>query len=81
MGFAIFVLLLTGLIIFIFRKTLFRKEVVRRLSVDRARHETTRIPVTGKCPCGMPRCRYKGRKHPSATFDEAPLRNRHKHGG
>lgn len=77
MGFII-VLLVAGLIIYlVLKRTLFRKNVVRRLSTDRAAAEAKRVPVRGVCACGMPRCRYKGRKHPTATLDEAPLRNRH----
>jgi len=81
MGFAIFVLLMIGLILWLSRRILFRKKVIRKLSMDRIKHEAARVPVRDKCPCGMPRCRYKGKQHPPAILEEAPLRNRHKHGG
>jgi hypothetical protein len=71
-------MVLCGLIWFVLSR---RTRTVRRVSTDRARHEATRVPVTGKCACGMPRCRYKGKQHPPATMDEAPLRNTRHHRG
>jgi len=67
MGFAIFVLLMIGLVAFLSRKALFRKRVVRRLSDDQQLYESSRVPVTGPCACGKPRCPYKGKKHPPQT--------------
>ena len=59
-----------------------KRKVIRSVSRDRAAHEATRVPVTDKCACGKPRCRYKGKKHPSAVPHEAPLRNGyHRRGG
>jgi len=75
MGFAIFVLLMIGLVVFLSRKALFRKKVVRRLSHDQRLYENSRVPVTGPCPCGMPRCPYKGRQHPPQA---GPGRHAHK---
>jgi len=73
-GFTIFVVLMILLVI-IARKKLSRKRVVRRLSHDRDLYESSRVPVTAPCACGMPRCPHKGKRHPPQT---GPGRHAHK---
>lgn len=41
-----------------------RSTVTRSAAEDREAREAKRVPVTPKCECGQPRCRYKGEEHP-----------------
>ena len=75
------IIAVTVAVILIWKVLSGKKREVRRASADRAIAEAKRVPVTGKCPCGMPRCRYKNKPHPPAVMDEAPLRNRKRFGG
>ncbi len=70
----IFLVMLTvvGVAGYLSRNLLTRKKVIRRMSVDHARHvaagNASRVPVTGKCSCGKAKCPYKGRQHPKENL-------------